>query len=604
VSDPAGNPNAGSDTAAVTYVHSGTLQFSSPTYAINERGAPTLHVTVTRLNGDEGQLTVQYAAADGSAHFGTDYGTPSGTGTLTWADQDTTGQTFDIPILDDGGLGSDEDFSLALSGINLSGALGTPTSAAVTVFEEAGLTLGNSTFGPFSQNGSSPTANIVVQRLSDSHGPVTVHYSTADGIGINKAVAGRDYTTTDGTLTWVDGDATAKTIRVPLLDDGKSHGVEEFTLSLDAAGGNAVLGDTIAATVRIDKNHGVAVPGVLPRGQKLPAPFTDTDGDAVTIRLGGKAAGSSLTYYLTDGVGPISEIDLAGTDPTKSTVTITVTKPKGADATHGTVGVGEVDGTGFKSFTARSADLTGAGFNLTSFAGTIRVGNVSNGADFLLPGLPPAPKSAVSITAGVIGDGTDITVAAPIKSFTAIAVGHGGTITAPSVGSITVKGRRASKTLSTIAGNFGSNVTISGVGVDPVKGKALKTFKVAGTVSDATVSVGGNVGAVTVGSFLTSELFAGYTGPDDGTGQFTGAFAVGPFVTRATAHGFADSYVIATNIKNVTLASADTADGGVPFGFDFHGTFGGLTVRSPKLSYDKAAGGSQILEADFEVKKV
>src|SRR5262249_26323811 len=154
------------------------------------------------------------------------------------------------------------------------------------------------------------------------------------------------------------------------------------------------------------------------------------------------------------------------------------------------------------------------------------VGNVSNGADFLLAGTAPTPKSTTTITAGVIGDGTDITVATPLKSLTATAIGHGGTITAPSVGSIMVKGRKAAKILPAVAGDFGSTVMISGTGGDPVKGRALKSLNVKGTVTSPLISVGGNVGSVSVGAFNGTDLFAGYTGPADGTGMFTGAFAV------------------------------------------------------------------------------
>ena len=68
----------------------------------------------------------------------------------------------------------------------------------------------------------------------------------------------------------------------------------------------------------------------------------------------------------------------------------------------------------------------------------------------------------------------------------------------------------------------------------------------------------GNVGPVTVGSFVESRLFARYTG-DEVSGSFDSFGAtVGPFVVKAKVDGFVDSFVIAANIKNVTLASAHT----------------------------------------------
>jgi hypothetical protein len=116
------------------------------------------------------------------------------------------------------------------------------------------------------------------------------------------------------------------------------------------------------------------------------------------------------------------------------------------------------------------------------------------------------------------------------------------------------------------------------------------------------------VGLVNVGSFVNSDLFAGYSGPTDGSGTFTGAFAVGPFVTHAATGSFHSSEVIATSEKAVNLSSVDTANGGVPFGFVFRGstggTFAGLTSKVPALSYNKTLGGTQVLQGDFEVKKV
>lgn len=69
----------------------------------------------------------------------------------------------------------------------------------------------------------------------------------------------------------------------------------------------------------------------------------------------------------------------------------------------------------------------------------------------------------------------------------------------------------------------------------------------------------------------------------------------------ATKDSLAASHVIASR---VTLASADTGNGHTPFGFVFDKRFAGLTVQTPKLSYDAAAGGSQVLGyGDLEVEQ-
>ena len=75
VDDGSGNLNQASTSTdnTITYVASGVVQFSAPTYSINQNGSPTLTVHVTRTGGTEGPLSVNYATGGGTAVPGTDY---------------------------------------------------------------------------------------------------------------------------------------------------------------------------------------------------------------------------------------------------------------------------------------------------------------------------------------------------------------------------------------------------------------------------------------------------------------------------------------------------------------------------------------------------
>ena len=55
---------------------------------------------------------------------------------------------------------------------------------------------------------------VTVLRTGGTAGNLTVDYATADGT----AIAGQDYTSTSGTLTFSAGE-TSKTIQIPILDD-------------------------------------------------------------------------------------------------------------------------------------------------------------------------------------------------------------------------------------------------------------------------------------------------------------------------------------------------------------------------------------------------
>jgi hypothetical protein len=338
--------------------------------------------------------------------------------------------------------------------------------------------------------------------------------------------------------------------------------------------------------IQIAPSNGVTILGNPPRGQKPKSTFADADGDQVTISLGGKTG--SLTYYLTNGKGPISEIDLAGTDPLKSTVSITVKKPKHGKG-DGRIQIDEVDGAGFKSFTARTGDLVGAGFNLTGFAGSIRVGNVSNGAAFNLPGAAPAarPKSSVRITAGTIGDGTAITVAAPLKSLTVTSFGA-GSVTAPSIGTMTV------------SGNLAADVTATGARVAANKA-ALGSLRVKGSIVGSNIDVNGNVTSVSARQFVDSRLFAGYSGPADGSGTFSTSAAIQSFRVTGATDAFANSTVIASILTSVVLQSAQGDNNHSPFGFIADDAIIHLKVISAAFVYDNSLPQTQGFE-DFEVR--
>src|SRR5215204_2510830 len=88
----------------------GALQFNSATYSVAETGG-SASVTVSRVGGSDGSVSVNYATSDGTATSG-DY--TSASGTLTFANGETT-KNFSVPVLDDTDFEGDETVNLALS---------------------------------------------------------------------------------------------------------------------------------------------------------------------------------------------------------------------------------------------------------------------------------------------------------------------------------------------------------------------------------------------------------------------------------------------------------------------------------------------------------
>jgi autotransporter-associated beta strand protein len=605
--DVAGNGNQASTSTdnSVLFDTIGSLQFSAPTYTVAENGV-SVTISVTRTGGSANAVSVQFATVTGgTATAGADY--TSTNGTLNWANGDTATKTFTVLISDDNLVEPTETVNLALSSPTGGAVLGSQSTAVlnITDVEEGVLQFQSPTFTT-NEDGVTTAHVIVTRTATTGAGAVSVNFATSDGTAISTAVGAnpKDYTATTQTVSWADGDLAPKTVDIPINDDSLNEGRETIILSLTTPTNGARLGGTPTAVLTIQPSDGIVIDGTAKSPQGV---STDSDGDLITMKLTGKVG--TATYYRTDpdgdGKGPIELIKIAGTDPASgksvaAALTITAAKAKGGTG-NGAVNVGAITGSTLKSITAKKTDIDGDGINMTGYVGSVTVKDVTNGADILLNGAAPDTKSTVKITTGVIGDNTTIDVKAPVASLTATQIGV-GTITAPSIGTLTTKG---STTLG-VAGDFLSNLTLSGVGVAVGK-PTLKTMSVKGVVNNVVIDVTGAITSVTVGAFVNSRLFASYSGPDDGSGTFTAGGDIGTFKVTGKTNSFAHSFVIASNFKNVSIASMDPDNGGTKFGIVADNAVKALSAANgtTKFKYNAKTGGTQDLTGtDFEVKIV
>jgi predicted outer membrane repeat protein len=417
-------------------------------------------------------------------------------------------------------------------------------------------------------------ATVTVSRLLGDDGAVSIDIATSDGL----ARAGLDYTAATGTLSWADGEGGSKSFVVNILQDDANEGWEDITFTLSNPTGNPGLG---LATSRVV---------ILPSDPLGPGTFFDTDGDRVKLKLTGPG---QLAYYLNDsdgdGRGPIDWLELTDTNPLKSSVTLT-TKKSPTTTDGGGVAVGTVTGPGLKSLSAGKAELVGGGLGvapsgiaLDGYLGSLRIGDVRTAAD-IVAGASPGRKTR--IIAGAIGDGA-IAVQGPISRLTAAGFGA-GSVAAPSIGTMTVKG------------DLAADVTLSGAGVAAGKA-ALGSLKVRGVIAGSDLRVGGNVTSVSAARFLGSRLFAGYDGPDDGSGGFSTPATIKSFRVTGPTDAFADSTVIASALKTVVLKSVRGENDDDPFGFIADDSIHSLKVTSTGFVYDRFQPLMQGFD-DFEVR--
>jgi Ca2+-binding RTX toxin-like protein len=220
-----------------------TLAVAPP--SVTEDGTTNLVYTFTRTGATTSALTVNYGIT-GTADA-TDYtGATPGTGkTITFAANSATA-TLTINPTADTAIEANETVVLTLA-----------TGAGYTIGTSSTVT-GNITNDDLPSINLSPNGQTVVEGLtspqnlsytvslsSSSPQTITVQYSTANGT----ALAGSDYTTTTGTLTFNPG-VTSQTISIPILNDSVNEANETFTLKLTSPT-NAILGGTATVTTTI-----------------------------------------------------------------------------------------------------------------------------------------------------------------------------------------------------------------------------------------------------------------------------------------------------------------------------------------------------------------
>ena len=223
----------------------GVIGLETNSYQVNEADG-TVDLVITRSQGSDGVVTVDYSSANGTAIAGSDYQSQSGT--LTFADGETS-KTVSIPILEDNLVEGNENFSLIINNVTGGATLSTVTSAQIDIQDNDSninpgfISLATNTY---QVNEADGTVDITIVRTEGSDGVVSIDYNTVDAT----ATSGSDYTTTSGTITFADGE-TSKTVTIDILDDNLTEGSEEFGFAIDNLVGDATLLSPRTALVTI-----------------------------------------------------------------------------------------------------------------------------------------------------------------------------------------------------------------------------------------------------------------------------------------------------------------------------------------------------------------
>lgn len=293
---PVGNAAPGQPGTAQVYIepdNSGVIQFSQPTYSVDEN-AGVATITVTRTSNSpsgnlNGTATVVYSTSDGTATSTQDY--HATTGTLTFAPGTSTEtMTFLIPIVDDGPGPVDQTVNLSLGAVGGGAVLGSQATALLTIEETQ---FGQVQFAQASYNGkdNAGTATILLSRTGGAEGTVTVNYATSDGT----AKAGTDYQASAGAVTFLPGMTTAS-FTVSIINDNAPVN-QTVNLTLSGPGGGATLGSPTSAVLTIISTDYGAISFAQPTYSA-----DDSAGVAViTVGRSGAAGAVTVNYATSDG---------------------------------------------------------------------------------------------------------------------------------------------------------------------------------------------------------------------------------------------------------------------------------------------------------------
>jgi len=243
------NENTSEFSAADSSGATGSVQFTvSAMQVIEDVG--TLSVTVVRTGGITGNLSVDYATANGSAIAGEDYTSASGTLTFTGGE---TSKTIQIPIADDSTTESDETFTITLLNTANVETLGAPSNLVVTVQDHntTPIIFMNSVTVLEGNTGSTTEALLTISLSAATGRAVSFDFATVNlgALGGSKCGnAGVDYETASGSLAF-SPTVTSFAIPIKVCGDNNAEANELFRIALSNVSGAALQVNTGFGTI-------------------------------------------------------------------------------------------------------------------------------------------------------------------------------------------------------------------------------------------------------------------------------------------------------------------------------------------------------------------
>jgi hypothetical protein len=304
----------------------GVIQFTASGVSVTEGGDVTLTLQRTGTNLGGG-VTVGYQVTGGTAVSGTDFiALPPGT--LTFAAGETS-KTISLTTINNTVVNPTRTIAVSLVSPQPAGVatLGTPAQTTISILndDEGGVLQFSPTTASFSEKTVVigrfifPAFLNVARTGTNLASGVTVSYQVIGGTAIN----GTDYSLAPGTLTFGEGQTSAR-ITIPPIDDALAEGDRTVVVQIfNPQGGASVLSTASVGTLTIVDNEQAV--------QFSLSSYTVTEGGVATIsvtRTGPTDAVATVQYATVAGGAAGGGTATAGSDylPVSGTLTFDVGK--------------------------------------------------------------------------------------------------------------------------------------------------------------------------------------------------------------------------------------------------------------------------------------
>ena len=274
------------------------LSISDASIAEGNSGTKQLNFTVSLSQASDEWVSAVYNTTPGTAlSTGAAADFVAGFGLVKFAPGEVT-RNISITLNGDASIEASESFTVNL--FNPTYALIADGLAVGTILNDDAVAVPGTlklSAPSYSVGEAGPTVTLTVTRTGGSDGAVGVHFTTGNGT----ALAGSDFTAAAGTLSWLSGDASPRTIVIPITDDAAHESDESFYLTLSLPTGGAALGSPASAIVTITDNDAA------------PPPPAD---QGIIVYMGYVGTNAEIFSMKPDGTGVVNLSNSAGKDIT------------------------------------------------------------------------------------------------------------------------------------------------------------------------------------------------------------------------------------------------------------------------------------------------